>query len=53
MWKKTMGPVLVGAGLLCATPALAQDGPTFTGNVALTSDYVFRGLSQTGENPAI
>lgn len=44
-----------------ATPALAQTAApaapasphTFTGNVALVSDYVFRGISQTQHNPAI
>ncbi|MBC7767239.1 MAG: hypothetical protein H7124_00470 [Phycisphaerales bacterium] len=53
MWNKSLGPILLGAGLLIATPATAQDGPTFSGNVALASDYVFRGISQTGGNPAI
>jgi uncharacterized protein (TIGR02001 family) len=33
-----------------AGQAKAQD---VTGNVALTSDYVFRGVSQTSENPAV
>jgi uncharacterized protein (TIGR02001 family) len=32
--------------------ALAQDFAV-TGNVGITSDYVFRGISQTGEDPAI
>lgn len=27
--------------------------PTFSGNVALTSDYTFRGISQTNEGPAV
>ena len=41
-------------------PAFAADGTaegwlpgTFTGNVALTSDYVFRGISQTNNNVAV
>ncbi len=43
-----------------AVPAFAEDaapapaGPhTFTGNVGLVSDYVFRGISQSQHNPAI
>src|SRR5437868_933272 len=32
--------------------AMAQDFAV-TGNVAITSDYVFRGISQTNEDPAI
>jgi uncharacterized protein (TIGR02001 family) len=49
------------AGLLLAattTTALAQDDNgmewgTFSGNVALTNDYVFRGFTQTQEDVAI
>ena len=34
--------------------AAAADSPhTFTGNVSLTSNYLFRGISQTGGDPAI
>jgi uncharacterized protein (TIGR02001 family) len=41
------------AALTClATPAFAADSP-FTGNVALTTDYVFRGISQSNEEPTI
>lgn len=40
-----------------ATPALADDEPAspvkITGNVALVSDYRFRGFSQTNENAAV
>lgn len=40
---------------LCSPLAVqAADSPhSFTGNVALTSDYVFRGVSQTQGSPAI
>ncbi len=43
------------AGLGLCSEAKAQDvsAPHISGNVALTSDYVFRGVSQTQENPAI
>lgn len=41
---------LVGAPLVAA----AEDSPhTLSGNVTLTSDYVFRGITQTGGDPAI
>ncbi len=36
-----------------AVPALAQAAPELSANVALTSDYVWRGVSQTLEDPAI
>jgi uncharacterized protein (TIGR02001 family) len=39
---------------LMGAPAAAETSPhTVTGNVALASDYVFRGISQTGGDPAI
>lgn len=34
-------------------PAHEPDLGTFTANVALTSDYVFRGISQSNEDPAV
>ena len=49
---------VAGAYVPCGAMA-ADDAPesylpgTFTGNVALTSDYVFRGLSQSWNGPAI
>src|SRR5688572_14521948 len=42
------------AALVLALPAGAQDSPvTFTGSIAAVSDYTFRGISQTLEDPAI
>ena len=38
------------AGL--ALPAHAE-GPSLSANVALTTDYIFRGISQTAQNPAL
>jgi uncharacterized protein (TIGR02001 family) len=39
---------------MASLPALAEDSPhTLSGNVSITSDYVFRGISQTGGDPAI
>jgi uncharacterized protein (TIGR02001 family) len=52
-----MKKILLTAAAACAVaaPAMAQDasGWSFSGNVALTSDYVFRGITQTLEDPAI
>ncbi|HKR77675.1 MAG TPA: TorF family putative porin [Rhodanobacter sp.] len=44
---------LIAFALLGATVAHADDAPPITGNVVVTSDYVFRGLSQTWSKPAI
>lgn len=46
-------------GTLVALPALADDAAapaspnTFTSNVSLVTDYLYRGISQTGQKPAI
>lgn len=46
-------PLAVMAAMV-SLPALAEDSPhSFTANVGLTSDYLFRGISQTGHDPAI
>lgn len=37
---------------IAAAPAFAQE-VTVSGNVALTTDYAFRGVSQTDESPAV
>lgn len=45
--------LIFGAIAACtAAPAFAQE-VTISGNVALTTDYAFRGVSQTDESPAI
>lgn len=46
---------ILAAGLCCSAPvAMAADSPhEFSANVALTTDYVFRGISQTNEKPAV
>ena len=41
------------AALLTAGAASAQDTPEVAWNLGVTSDYVFRGYSQTSEDPAI
>ena len=49
--------LLLSAGLLGAVPLLSMAEEEavhqVTANVAMTTDYLFRGLSQTDENPAI
>lgn len=57
--KKTMVGLL-GAALMMSAPmaAYAQEGSSplpgsFSGNIAITSDYVFRGVSQTNQDPAV
>lgn len=47
--------IMAIAGLGLCSEARAQDvsGPNISANVAVTSDYVFRGVSQTQEDPAI
>jgi uncharacterized protein (TIGR02001 family) len=51
MLKTSIAGVALLAGF--AAPALADDKLTFSGSAALTTDYVFRGVSQTDENGAI
>lgn len=61
MRKLTRNLVLAGMAsipaVLSSAPALAAEAPasphTFTSNVALVSNYVFRGLTQTFGKPAI
>ena len=48
-----MGLVLAG---MASAPTMADDhmmGLEFSANVALTSDYIFRGISQNESDPAI
>lgn len=54
--KKNIIAIALGAAF--ALPAIAQDAApasphTLTGNVAVVSDYIFRGISQTQHKPAI
>lgn len=54
MLKKTLISVAAASALLSgATVANADSGWSASGNVALTTDYKFRGISQTDEDPAI
>lgn len=45
--------LLAGISQVQAADVLTVPGVTTTGNVTLTSDYRFRGISQTSNNPAI
>ncbi len=45
--------LLAGAALTGATSAAHAEDLTLSGNIALTTDYEFRGLSQTQHEPAV
>jgi uncharacterized protein (TIGR02001 family) len=46
--------LIIGAIAAASAPAaFAQEAVTISGNVALATDYAFRGISQTSQNPAI
>lgn len=58
--KVTLGSKATGKSIRRSLIALCIAGSSFgvgaaslTGNVALTSDYLFRGISQTDEGPAV
>lgn len=62
--RSLMAASLLAGSAMLATPAFADESPasdetdppsefTVTGNVALTTDYRFRGLSLSGGDPAI
>lgn len=52
--KKTISAWMLTGLASVPVAALAEDSPhTLSGNVSLTSDYIFRGISQTGGGPAI
>ena len=54
-----MAFAVLAAGVLAAAPSMAQDKAmspipgTFSANVAVTTEYYFRGLSQTDDKPAV
>jgi len=56
-WKKAVSGVagLATLGAVLSGPAVAQSASdwTISYNFAVTSDYVFRGVSQSAENPTI
>lgn len=49
---KRFQTVMAASALVACASAAAEDF-SFSGGVALTTDYVFRGISQTNEKPAI
>ncbi|MBK5956584.1 hypothetical protein CCR92_21715, partial [Rhodospirillum rubrum] len=52
--KFRMAAAAIAAGLVSlAAPAWAQTDVDVAFNVGVVSDYVFRGVSQTDEEPAI
>ena len=55
--RTTLAGLSILAVVAAAAPAFAQDAPasdfTITGGASLTSDYRFRGVSQTSKSPAI
>ena len=46
-------PALIALACAVSTSAQAQSTWSVSGNLALTSDYLFRGLSQTSQDPAL
>jgi uncharacterized protein (TIGR02001 family) len=52
MYRRLISPALV-AGLCLALPAHAEEASPFSANVSITSDYAYRGISQTDEKPAL
>lgn len=52
MKTKLLNSLLLAA-LVAPGVALAEDGLPISANVGMTSDYLFRGISQTGHDPAI
>lgn len=50
MLKKTLLVAALAAAF--STPAMAEESP-FSANVSMTSNYLYRGISQTGNKPAL
>jgi uncharacterized protein (TIGR02001 family) len=54
MFKKTLVAATVAASLGTGIATAAETSPhTITGNVGIFSQYIFRGLTQTNEEPAL
>jgi len=54
MNRSCITSLLAGTFLIGSTTCIAQDSPhEFSANVAITTDYMFRGFSQSDEGPAI
>lgn len=50
--RKIIGAA-VAAAALASLPGVAHAEPSFSGNVTLTTDYLFRGISQSDGNAAV
>ncbi len=51
---KQLSKVLVASAMIVSAPMVQADSPhEFSANVALSTDYLFRGISQTNGNPAL
>lgn len=53
IFKKALWAALMAGTAMTAATSAAQAETTFSGNVALTSDYVFRGISQSDSDIAV
>ena len=54
LMKKLLNALVLTGLVGVPAAALAEDSPhSLSGNVTLTSNYIFRGISQTGGDPAI
>lgn len=53
MMKNKLLNTLILAALAVPGLAMAEEASPFSGNVSLTTNYLFRGISQTAEGPAL
>ncbi|RAK63031.1 TorF family putative porin [Phenylobacterium kunshanense] len=53
MDRRQLRSAFAVAAILAAGPAVAQEGPEVSFNVGVATDYVFRGVSQTDEDPQV
>ncbi len=53
MMKKQVLSSLMLAVVMIPAVAQAEDASPFSANVSVTTDYIFRGISQTAHNPAL
>ncbi|KAF0180272.1 MAG: hypothetical protein IV086_07425 [Hyphomonadaceae bacterium] len=53
IFKKAFWAALMAGSALTGATGAANAETTVSGNVALTSDYAFRGISQTDQDPAL
>jgi len=51
---KQLSKALVASAMIVSAPMVQADSPhEFSANIALSTDYLFRGISQTNGNPAL